>query len=318
MKQIALLILLMLAGPALAQFNPSRQVLISGAGGIAGDPQVIRDGDHFLMFIFRFDGHVVSTSYLTAKNLRGPWSDERKIIDGYHKFRILVDAGGQPVKVGGVYHGYAASWQDSRDKEIFHLTAPAIRGPWTNRGKVVPVGLRTEPDGLYTDAPNALYANHQVFLYYMAHPAIPQAQFGLAQRVMLAIARDPNGAYLKQGAVMLPSSGSGWDHGYIGGTQVLGAPGHYVMYYNGGAIQPDQAGWETASMFGTATATNPRGPWKRSKLALARYEPGSIEKANIWRPYAFGGLVFYNTGVSGHESITYATLDRAALVATRR
>lgn len=314
-----LLTLLLLAGAALGQsYHPSRQVLVSGAGGIAGDPQVIRDGDRFLMFIFRFDGHQVSTSYLAARNLRGPWSAETKIINGYHKFRILVDASGQPVKVGGAYHGYAASWQDSRDKEIFHFTAPSIRGPWMNRGKVVPVGLRSEPDGLYTDAPNALYAKHQVFLYYMAHPAIAQAHFGLAQRVMLSIARDPNGAYRKQGTVLEPSSGSGWDRGYIGGTQVLGTPGHYVMYYNGGASAPDRAGWETASMFGVATATNPRGPWKRSTQPLARYEAGSIEHANIWRPYCFGGLVFYNTGVSGHELITYATVDPSALVAARR
>jgi hypothetical protein len=317
MKPIFTLFLLL--ATALGQsFNPSRQVLISGAGGIAGDPQVVQEGDHYLMFIFRAIDHRVLTSYLTARNLHGPWLNETKIIDGVHKFRILVDGGGKPIKVDGTYHGYAASWQDGKDKEIFHFTAAELTGPWANRGKVVPVGLHTEPDGFYTDAPNALYANHQVWLYYMAHPAVSQPQFGLAQRVMLAIARDPNGVYRKQGTVLLPSSGSGWDRGYIGGTQVLGTPGHYVMYYNGGATPPDRAGWETASLFGVATATNPRGPWKRSKLALARYELGSIEQANIWRPYRFGSRVFYNTGVTGHESITYATLDPSALVATRR
>ncbi|MGI8747509.1 MAG: hypothetical protein ACR2J4_04025, partial [Deinococcus sp.] len=256
----------------------------------------------------------------TATTLEGPWTDQGTFLVGWHKMAVLVDSAGAAVRVGGHYHAYAVSFGRSNSgKHIAHFTARHLAGPWTRGSTVVPVGHAGASDAAATDAPFALYQSGKVYLWYMGSPAVPHPRYGLAQRLHLTAGTSPDGPLTFPRIVLDPSSNAAnWDHGWIGGVQVVKRPdGTWVMIYNAGRARPLTVASEPEpSLSGMATARSLAGPWTRDTrnpyTSVVNGQPGILENTNIWRTFLILNrqmgrwYLFYNTGPAGQERITFA------------
>lgn len=316
--------------PSVPWFAPSGNTVVAPTTGQpAGDPFVVWDASANLyrMFYFRNPSGSVAIYSITAPTLAGPWSSEATVsgLSNYHKFVILVDAYGNPVQIGGNYHGYAVYYDGTNldSKTIYHMTASSLGGSWTVASNVVPKGASGSWDGFANDACYALYDNGTIYLWYMAEPDTSQSDFGLSSRMMVATSTTPDSGFTKNysTAVLTPGSSGAWDAGWIGGMQIrkMSEKDPYVMFYNAGNTIPSSAGQEpNTSLVGVAYATSLAGPWTKMSnnpiLTLSNITSDAVENWDIWRPHVAYDpqmnrwTLFYNTGIaSAHgEMVTYA------------
>lgn len=315
--------------PTIPWFAPSSVTVVAPiAGKPAGDPFIVWDDSAGLFRLFYFHLPSGVAIYMkTAPTLEGPWSIETAVpgLTDYHKFVILVDVYGVPIKIGGSYHGYAVYYDGANlsSKTIRHFTANDLGGAWTIGANVIAKGAAGSWDGFANDACYALYDNDTIYLWYMAEPDTPQVDFGLASRMMLATSPAPDSGFIKNygTAALTPGAAGAWDDGWIGGMQVRRLPGSgpYVMFYNAGDTVPTSAGAEpNTSLLGVAYAGSLTGPWTRYAnnpiLRLSNIPSTALEKTDIWRSHvAYDPVLdrwnlFYNTGAttSGGELVTYA------------
>lgn len=314
--------------PDIPWFGPSGTTVVAAvAGQPAGDPFIVWDASNsvFRMFYFR-NPSGVATYVKTAPTLEGPWGAETAVagLTNYHKFVVLVDVDGNPVQIGGSFHGYAVYFSGTNaSKTIYHFTAPTLDGTWTVGANVVPKGASGSWDGFANDACMAVYDSGEIYLWYMAEPDVSQSDFGFASRMMIAKSSAPDSGFVKNysTAVLTPSSSAGWDYGWLGGMQVrrISANDPYVLFYNAGNTRPTTGGDEpNTSLDGIAYSTSLDGPWVKSEnnpiLHLTNIPSDAVENVNIWRcHYAFdsainGVRLFYNTGyyATAGESVTFA------------
>ncbi|MGA0608865.1 hypothetical protein [Caldimonas sp. KR1-144] len=303
--------------PAGTRLEPTGVIVASQPGTITGDPQIVRDGDEWLMYMFRTAKGAphVRTLYATANGLRNKWSEPVSLegLDGYHKFVVLTDEHGRPARIGGAYHGYAASFDgDLASKSIAHFSAPGLKGPWSRTGTVIAKGAPGSRDGFSTDTPSAVVKDGVIDLVYMGAPDQPLPLFGLAERMLRATAPNPAGPFAKQpDDVMLPSTDvNAWDHGWLGGAQRIRlSDGSWMMVYNAGSSRPERPGEEPlTSRIGYAYAPTHQGPWTRDR-GNPYLSPSPQNPMHVWRGFMAqedgDWLLFYNFG-SGTERITYA------------
>ncbi|MGA0608824.1 family 43 glycosylhydrolase [Caldimonas sp. KR1-144] len=310
--------------PAYLWYGPSGVTVDSVGSQICGDPFVVWDGTQFIKYHFETLSSAphVKCYYRTGPTTEGPWATKTEItgMAGYHKPVILVDELGAPVQVGGNYHAYAVFFDSTlASKEIFHFTAATLTGTWTVASKVIAKGGSGDKDEFNTDTPFAIYKGGTVYLWYMGAPSSSLATFGLAVRMLRATATDPDGPFTKSSTdVLEPSTSAAWDYGWMGGVQIRLRPdGTYMMVYNAGDTRPVSAGQEpNTSRVGYAYASSINGPWSKDPsnpyFTPTNAPTTGLEQTNIWRAHmAFDPKIgrwtmFYNTGGSGSEVITYA------------
>lgn len=315
--------------PEVPWFAPSGVTVVAPtAGQPAGDPFIVWDADAgvFRMFYWKLPSGV-AVYMRTAPTIEGPWSSESTVsgLTNYHKFVVLVDVYGAPVKIGGNYHGYAVYYDGTNisSKTIYHFTASTLAGPWTVASNVIPHGASGSWDGFANDACYATYDKGTIYLWYMAEPDTSQTDYGFASRMMLATSTTPDSGFTKDyvNAVIDPGTTGTWDYGWIGGMQIrkmsTGAP--FVMFYNAGDTRPSSGGLEPdTSRIGVAYANSLSGPWTKLSsnpiLTLSNLPSDALEKTDLWRPHvAYDPTLkrwnlFYNTSAasSGGELVTYA------------
>ena len=315
--------------PAGRYFGPTG-IIIESEGGITGDAFVVRDdaNSQWVMFFFESNSFV-SVHYKTlsyADTIRGTWSAPTQItsLNYYHKAVLLVDLDGIPVKIDGNYHMYAASFTGTvGSKEIHHFTSATLTGPWAAGNKVLAKGDVGSLDDFFTDTPFAIYKDGQIYLWYMGAPASSQTTYGLATRMLRAVAENPDGPFTKNYAdVLTPSATSAdWDYGWMGGVQIVKRPnGRFMMVYNAGNTRPSISGDEPAtSRVGYAYADDIDGPWIKDNanpyLSPTGVPNNALESTNIWRGHLVYDhklgvwAMFYNTGPGGSELLTRADQD---------
>jgi hypothetical protein len=318
-----------------------------GNGIQSGDPQVVRDtaNSQWVMIWYQAVAGVVSTWKATATALDGPWSGATQLtsLNGYHKTRVLVDVSNNPIQLGGFYYAISVFYNGTLgSKQIFLFRQATLQGnSWAiqNSGNpVVPkagAGGAGVYDDFFTDSPEFVYdaGSGKCYIWYTGAPSVSQADFGLAERVLEAIATSVTGTYVKQaGYVLGPSSvGGTWDFGMVEGVQVRAkADGTLFIAYIGGATRPVSPGDElSTTLWGFATAASLTGAWTKvpgpfiQLTGLPQWPTGVpnsgsvgtiVDSTDIWRPYCVldpitnKWYVFYNTGngVSPVEKITYA------------
>lgn len=314
--------------PARLFFGATGQVIDSQTSAISGDPFIVRDdlNAQWIIFLFRTttSSPFVKTFYKTlpyANGLQGVWSEAFEIVSlsGFHKFVVLVDIDGVPVKVNDLYHGYAVSFDGTlASKEITHFTSTSLTGVWVLGSKVIPKGAAGSKDAFNADATYVVFDQGLINLWYMAAPSESQATYGLATRMLSATASNPDGPFTKNyDDVILPSTNnSDWDYGWLGGMQIRKRPDNtFIMVYNAGDTRPPSAGHEpNVSRIGYAYADSLIGPWVKDianpYLSATNTPSDAVENTNIWRGHlAYDHfrdryMVFYNTGNEGVEKIT--------------
>lgn len=317
--------------PAGRYFGPTGVVIDTTAGFVSGEPFIVRDdaNNQWVMYLFRtVSGAPYVRCYYRVlpytSGMTGTWGPpiEMTSLAAYHKFVLMVDVDGNPVQVDGNYHGYASSFTGSLgSKLVYHFTSPTLTGPWALGSNVLPKGDAGSKDEFFTDTPYAIYKDGTVYLWYMGAPANPSPTYGLAIRMLRAIATNPSGPFTKEYTdVILPDTVNGnWDYGWLGGAQIRRRPnGRFMMVYNGGDVRPSFAGDEpNTSRIGYAYSDNLDGPWVKDGgnpyFSPSGSPSDAVESTNIWRGHlAYDHLLghwsmFYNSG-SGTEKITRADL----------
>lgn len=310
--------------PAFSYWGPSKVAVHSVGGQIVGDPFIVWDGSAWVMYDFvTGSSPTIKTQYKTAatlETLSGATATDLAGLTNYHKFVLLVDQEGVPVVVGGNYHGYAVKYLTTiADKEIYHFTCSTLTGTWTLGSKVIAKGGSGDKDEYNTDTPYAIWDGSKVRLWYMGAPASSLATYGFAIRMLKAEATDPDGPFTKSSTdVLLPATTGVWDYGWMGGVQIRLRPnGKYIMLFNAGDNRPSSAGIEPdASAVGFAYSDSLDGPWTKDAanpyLSAANAPTDGLELTNIWRghmvfdPAVRGWYLFYNTGATGVERVTFA------------
>lgn len=309
-----------LTDPTATFFGRSGQGIFSGAA----EPTVVWDADAGLYRMYRFIfATPLVVKHATAASLNGPWTDVGALSGvptNRHKFTVLRDLGQRPVKVGGLYHGYAAAFPgEDIGKTIYHYTASNLAGPWTeDASPCVPLNHSgTGVDDAATDTPEAIWDGNKVRLWYMGSPNSNAGTYGYAPRLHLTTATNPSGPYTYAGPALNPSTTAGaWNYGWIGGAQVgRRAGGSYWMLINAGDTRPiTRANEPNTSLGGVYTALSLDGPWTEVPgnpiNTLSGLPAGAIESTNLWRHWVVrdrwtGRLyLFLNAGPGGSETIT--------------
>jgi len=318
---------LFVKSPTRQWFGPTGNVVVGDGISIFGDAFTVYDTTNniWILYYFCTTPTPVSTFYITASLLEGPWSTPVQVtsLNLYHKFVFLVDENGVPQNINGYYHGYAAYYNGGpNDKEISHFSSSNLTGPWTIGTKTIPRGASGSLDDYTTDTPYAIYKNGQCYMWYMGAPAGAVPTYGLAVRMLSATASNPGAVFTKSYVdVMTPGNTGSWDYGWMGGTQIrLCSDNTYMMVYNAGNTRPTSAGTEpNISAIGYAYSNTLTGPWQKdesnpycSPVGIPSDGGLTVESTNIWRghmQYDFISkrwILFYNTGPLGAEKITYA------------
>lgn len=323
--------------PAPPAFFKSQLTVVPASGtDPQGDPFIIRNPtptgmtDRYIMWYFT-GASGSTTSYRTAQSLEGTasnaWSAATVVPSlDCHKFVLLVDEYGTPVKIDGKYHGYGSRFVSGSKKCTFHYSADSLLGTWTRLSTpILPLGGPGTYDSYCTDTPYAIYESRSktVYLWYMANPENSMPSTGYASVTLLAKSDKPDGFFVKNYTPVITTGANGtWNYGWIGGVQIrqTDKTNRYTMLYNAGDTRPTVAGAEPASsQIGVAFSTSLDGPWVPfdfNPIVRKRINAQELEDTHVWRghmawdEYSAKWYLYYNcNGVSTGEVITYARED---------
>ena len=292
-------------------YQSSETAFYQKQGAIVGEPFLVKDPNvnGWRMYFFKSEPPNQLADYTsTAPTLAGPWSQEVEVSAGSHKMVILVDKYGYPVVVQNSYHAYTVRFTgtvttENTGKQIHHMTAPTLAGPWEDMG--VSIGNTNKGN---SDAPYALWHNNQVNLFFMNVP--------LTGNYTIRRATNDYGSmtsgFVEKEDVITPRPGF-WDEGWVGGSQVRFDPNtnNWWILYNASSSPPAFPGAEPGpSRIGFAWGSEFPGNTNRDNVPKI---DNPLPLVNLWRPHAQWSdlferwFLYFNLGdLNFDEFITYA------------
>ena len=292
-------------------FGTTNQTLLSATGQKYIEPFVVFDKEHnkYLMF-FSDCGSTYAMKRAESTNLIGWNVVSNNIVDGAptnrHKFNILVDIKGNPIKINNKYHGYAVS---NYPKKIYHYETTNLNSTWTETGIALDYN-NDNTDNYGVDAPCAIYdeINNKCILYYMGLSSTTNTSY-----INRAESNSPSTAFTYQDTILSPTSNT-WYSGWLGGMQVLNTSEGLKVIFNGSSSVPSAAGAEpNPSLIGMGQMESLYSSINANNYPTIINEPNTINSQSVWRGHVIFNktinkyVMFYNTGdVAGDEVITYA------------
>lgn len=292
-------------------FGTTNVTLLSATGQKYIEPFVVFDKEHnkYLMF-FSDCGSTYAMKRAESTNLIGWNVVSNNIVDGTptnrHKFNILVDVKGNPIKINNKYHGYAVS---NYPKRIYHYETTNLNSSWTETGVALDYD-NDNTDNYGVDAPCAIYdeINNKCILYYMGLSSTTNTSY-----INRAESNSPSTPFTYQATILSPTSNT-WYSGWLGGMQVLNTTEGLKVIFNGSSSVPSAAGAEpNPSLIGIGQMESLYSSINANNYPTIINEPNTINSQSVWRGHVIFNktinkyVMFYNTGnVAGDEVITYA------------
>ena len=225
-----------------------------------------------------------------------------------HKFNILCNVKGEPVKINNKYHAYAVS---GTPKKIYHYETENLTSKWNETGVALNYN-NDSTDNYGVDAPCAIYdeINKKFILYYM----------GLSSTTNTSYINRSEGTTPSEfefiETILSPTTNT-WYSGWLGGMQLLQTIEGIKVIFNASTSTPSSAGAEPdPSCIGLGTMNDLYSNIIPNSFPSIIPVPDSINANSVWRAHIIFNpiinkyVMFYNAGgVIGDEVITYAIND---------
>lgn len=319
---------------------------------VLGDPCIVWDDevDHYRMFYFAQrhvgddEDNCVAQALASNEGADLPenWKKLGPVIYtnpeafktdwGTHKPWILMDATrpNHAAKIDGQYWLISSTFQ-GKQKVIHVARSESLAGPWTIQEEpIIERGSGDDIDAYHADTPTAFWFadRGEVLLFYMAYPAMPQADqphspYGSCS--CAAVMKPGDTVATKLGPAIRPvATPDHRAHGWIGGLQLIPARDGGWFAITGGSPTPPPSIEESPNVREPAPAASgwaytpeawPIKNWTLQPdpiMRVADLEPEALaegEGHNLWRHHALISpdgkqvAIYYNTGAYGQERL---------------